>query len=133
MDQYTGLIADNCIASWIYTKAEWEHFDTWKRRQKSLVNYIWQFFSHKKEPVSSIQLTKTFVQIGDKRKYFTGPVTELRRVDIYDKGLINVMNITYENITKNQFKEISIPIPRGKLKEAIDIQETLMHEVRLVR
>ena len=118
---------DNCVATWIYTKEEWEYFDTWDARRKGLLNYLWKRML-KKKYTSSICLTKTSVQVGDKRKYFIGPVTELRRVDIYDKGLINVLNITYENVAKNRLNEINIPIPRGKLKEAIDVRE-ILHEL----
>ena len=127
MDQKTKPMDDNCIVNWIYTKEEWAHFETWDAKRKGILNYIWQLF-FKKGLASSICLTKTSVQVGDKRKYFIGPVTELRRVNIYDKGLINILNITYENIAKNQMNEINIPIPKGKLKEAIDAQE-ILHEL----
>ena len=67
---------------------------------------------------------------GNKCKYFNGPVTEIRRIDIDDHGVINVMRITYENVSKNQLKEINILIPRGKLKEAIEAREKLGEENR---
>jgi hypothetical protein len=127
MDQKPKPIDDDCIVNWIYTKEEWGHFETWDAKRKGILNYLWQLF-FKKAFNSSIRFTKTYVQVGEKRKYFIGPVTELRRVDIYDKGLINILNITYENIAKNQLNEINIPIPKGKLKEAIDARE-ILHEL----
>jgi hypothetical protein len=85
------------------------------------------FLFHKNKDVPSIEFNGRWIKISDKQRYFNGPVTELRRVDIYDKGLMNIMNITYENINNNHLSEISIPIPKGKLKEAIDAHERLMN------
>ena len=129
MDQKLKLIDADCIAHWIYTKEEWEYFNAWNMKRKGRLNYIWQSLFTKKKYTSSMQLTRTSVQLGSELTYFTDAVTELRRIDIYDKGLINVMNIVYENVAKSRFAEISIPIPRGKLKEAISIQEILMHGI----
>jgi hypothetical protein len=113
--------------SWIYTKEEWRRFEKWNARRKGVVEYIWQFLFHKENrDIQSVELTEQSVTIGDKKKYFTGPVTELRRVEIYDKKDFNVMIITYEIVSKKQLNEIRLPIPKGKLKEAIDAQEKLM-------
>jgi len=113
--------------SWIYTKEEWRRFERWNARRKGVFEYLWHFFFHKEKPhVRSVELTKQSVTIADKKKYFAGPVTELRRVEIYDKREFNVMIITYEIVSKKQFNEIRLPIPKGKLKEAIDAQEKLM-------
>ena len=113
--------------SWIYTKEEWRWFGRWDARRKGVFEYLWYFFSQKeKQHVQSVELTEQSVTIADKKKYFAGPVTELRRVEIYDKKRFNVMIITYEIVSKRQLNEIRLPIPKGKLKEAIDAQEKLM-------
>jgi len=113
--------------SWIYTKEEWGRFERWNARRKGVVEFVWHFLFHKENPqVQSVELTGQSVTIADKRKYFSGPVTELRRVEIYDKKDFNVMIITYEIVSKKQLSEIRLPIPKGKLKEAIDAQEKLM-------
>ena len=115
---------------WVYTKDEWHYFEKWCSRRKGLLFYAWYSLFLKKKHVSSIHFTRQWVKIGDKRKYFNGPVTEVRRADIYDKGLINILTITYENISKNQLAEISILIPRGKLREAIDAQQKLNENLK---
>jgi hypothetical protein len=113
--------------SWIYTKEEWGRFEKWNARRKGVVEFVWHFLFHKEnEHVQSVELTEQSVTIADKRKYFSGPVTELRRVEIYDKKDFNVMIISYEIVSKKQLNEIRLPIPKGKLKEAIDAQEKLM-------
>ena len=113
--------------SWIYTKEEWRRFERWNVRKKGVAEYLWHFFFHKaNQHVQSVELTGQSVTIADKKKYFSGPVTELRRVEIYDKKEFNVMIITYEIVSKKQLSEIRLPIPKGKLKEAIDAQEKLI-------
>jgi len=112
---------------WIYSKEEWRRFERWNARRKGLINYLWRLLIQKENPqIQSIELTVEWVKIGDKKKYFSGPVTELRRVEIYDKKEFNVMIITYEIVSRSQLNEIRLPIPKGKLKEAIDAQEKLM-------
>jgi hypothetical protein len=113
--------------SWIYTREEWRRFERWNARRKGVVEYVWHFLFHKEnQDVQSIELTEQSVTIAAKRKYFSGPVTELRRVEIYDKKDFNVMIITYEIVSRKQLNEIRLPIPKGKLKEAIDAQVKLM-------
>jgi hypothetical protein len=120
----------NWSICWLYTRDEWHYFEKWRSRRKGLLLYAWYSLFMKKEYVSSIQFTRQWVKIGDKTKYFNGPVTEIRRTDIYDKGLINILTITYENVSKNQLAEVSILIPRGKLREAIDAQQKLNENVK---
>jgi len=115
------------IVRWVYTKEEWQHFERWNARNKGLLNYLWHFLFYKDKRVPNIEFNGQWIKISGKQRYFNGPVTELRRVDINDKGPINIMNITYENINNSHLSEISIPIPKGKLKEAIDAHERLMN------
>ena len=112
---------------WIYTKEEWGRFERWNATRKGVVELVRHFLFYKqKQDVQSVELTEQSVTIADKRKYFSGPVKELRRVEIYDKKDFNVMIITYEIVSKKQLNEIRLPIPKGKLKEAIDAQQKLM-------
>jgi len=52
----------------------------------------------------------------------------LGKVDIREEGQLNIFEITYcWNTRKGEsFEEIRVPIPKGKLKEAISVQEQLM-------
>lgn len=113
---------------WIYSREEWLLFEKWTARRRGILNYLWHFLFHNNDDrTQTVELTGQWVKIGNKKKYFAGPVTALRRVDIYDKKKINIMNITYENLSKNQMNEITLPIPKGKLKEAIEVQEKLIN------
>jgi hypothetical protein len=121
--------AVNLIVRWIYTKEEWQCFEKWNAKNKGVLNYLWHSLFYKDKHTQTIEFSEQWIKISGKLKYFNGPVTELRRVDIYEKDKINIMNITYENISNNHLNEISIPIPKGKLKEAIDAHEKLMNSM----
>jgi len=117
------------IVCWIYSKEEWQQFERWNARDKGILNYLWYLLFYKDRHVHSVEFNGQWIKISGQQKYFNGPVTELRRADIYDKGQINILNITYQNISNNHLSEIIIPIPKGKLREAIDAHERLMHNV----
>ena len=55
--------------------------------------------------------TKTW-PVGHSRK--------LKEISIYEEGRVNVMKLVYER------QEVSIPIPRGRLREALDLRKKLM-------
>lgn len=121
-------IEQSCIARWIYTREEWKLFAKWHAKDKGVLNYIWHFFFRKSRHIRSIEFTEKTVQIGNKRKVFKSPELELRRVDINERGKMNIMNITSElTHKKNHVKEILLPIPRGKLREAMNVQDRLMN------
>jgi hypothetical protein len=121
------LAEKSWIVRWVYTREEWQHFEKWNARNKGVFRYWWYSLFDKEKYVQSVEFSERWIKISGKQKYFNGPVTELRRVDVFEKGEINIMSITYENISTNYLNEINIPIPRGKLKEAIEAQEKLMN------
>ncbi len=55
---------------------------------------------------------------------FAAGERHFQRVNISDAGRLNVMEIFYEK--GNARQEIRIPIPKGKLREAIEVQEKLL-------
>lgn len=121
---------NDCIVRWIYTRDEWRCFAKWHAKEKGVFSYLWHFIFHQKDPIRAVEFTDKTVQIGKKRKVFRSPELTLRRVDIDEKGKMNIMNITSELANPNkQVKEIRLPIPRGKLKEAMGVQERLMSNV----
>lgn len=128
MTNLRKLAATEWSILWIYTNEEWRHFETWNARRRGILSYLWHsLFYQKPRQVPSVRLTEQWVKIGDKRKYFCGPVTQLKHVSIYEQKGFNMMSITYEILSKGQLNEIRIPIPKGKLREAIDAQEKLLN------
>lgn len=118
----------NVLAHWTYSREEWNSFLRWKKKQKGLLPYIFHFLW----PVKSLRTPEVMVThynviTGDGEEVFNGLHHELRRVNIMDAGPLNIIEITYERKGEDSrfFEDIKIPVPKGKLREAIRLQQNL--------
>ncbi len=113
------------LAHWTYTREEWAVFHRWQLRRKSILHYFWDRLTwrHQKK-VPEIKITPDAVWTNDRDENFAEGERHFQRVNIRDAGRLNVMEICYED--KNRSLEIRVPIPKGKLREAIEVQEKLL-------
>jgi len=65
--------------------------------------------------------------MDEKHEHFHSNGRSLKRINIKDEGKLNVMQIVYEQQLQNGVfdKDIHVPVPKGKLKEAIEVEERL--------
>lgn len=65
--------------------------------------------------------------VNGKSTVFHGNGKFLRKVDVKENSNINIVEITFERLTRNGsiFEAITIPVPRGRLREAMELQECL--------
>lgn len=116
------------LAHWTYTREEWRRFIRWKKLKKSFLHYTIYFFTPKKQQqIPEIKITRERVWIGDNHQHFHSHEHQLKRIDIRDEGKLNIMEITYEWAKRKTpgSDEIRIPVPKGKLKEAFEVEEKL--------
>jgi hypothetical protein len=116
------------LVHWTYTSEEWKKFRRWGYFRRGL----WQHFagrllSLRLKTVPEIAITTQKVWIGDKAQSFRDDGRRLKRINIRDTGRFNLIEITYEkNASKSgRLPVIYIPIPKGKLREAIEVHEAL--------
>ena len=74
--------------------------------------------------VPKVCITPEKVWIGNDQQYFNSSKHELRQIDLRHEGFINILAITYGKKGNNH--EIRIPVPKGKLREAVEVQDRLM-------
>ena len=122
------------LAHWKYSKQEWKAFMRSGKRQKGFVSYFlhWLFpFSRKKIP--EIKITPELVSIGNEQQYFSSRRHSLTDIRIREEGVINIIEIGYEYANENSSKrrEIIIPVPKGKLREAFEVEERLLSAAAL--
>lgn len=123
------------LAHWIYTKDEWKAFIKWKKIRKSIFHFFIHWITPKsKRQVPEIMITSDNIWIGNKHHSFNNAGSRLKRINIFDAGSINVMEISYDSKTQSSLinNEIKFPVPKGKLREAISIQEKLSNAGQLV-
>ncbi len=113
------------LAHWTYTREEWVAFHRWQLRKKSWLLYFLNRLNwrHRKK-VPEIKITPEAVWTNERNEIFAEGQRHFQRANIRDAGRLNVLEICYEDGSTSQ--EIRIPIPKGKLREAIELQEKLL-------
>ncbi|HLG38657.1 MAG TPA: hypothetical protein VI461_03275 [Chitinophagaceae bacterium] len=117
------------LIRWTYSRDEWQAFMRWKKKRRGFFHYLLHRLSPGQKLRSpEITITSGRVSIGDNHEPFVDGERQLKRINIHDTGNMNVMEITYQrNGLQNAGPgEIHIPVPKGKLKEAIQVQEKLL-------
>ncbi len=117
---------------WQYTRKEWNHFlkaTGWKKNWPALFRLLFARCIHRKVPVVHIKPDQ--MSIGPDRYYFFGERKKLRNVEIREEGPVNVICFEYENLPTDteRWKVIKVPVPRGRLKEALRMREHLLSTV----
>jgi hypothetical protein len=116
------------LAHWTYTRAEWKQFEKWKQRKRGyffwLVNSL--FFKNA-VTVPDITVTAKKIWIGDEAVSFADATVMLKRISVLDAAGQNIVELTIEKNMGNGYslQEICIPVPKGKLREAMLVQEVL--------
>lgn len=120
------------LAHWNYTRQEWKIFVRSTRLKQGRIRYIlYRLFGKKDNLIPEITITVQKVLTGKKIETFSDINRSIRRIDIRDSGKMNVLEIIYailENGTTVS-REILVPVPRGKLKKAVQVQEQLMRSL----
>lgn len=117
------------LAHWTYNCEEWRNFIRWDKLRRGRLWYVVYYFLGKKETtIPEITITNKKIWIGNSVESFNDINKQIKRINIRDAGKLNVLEITYSifnnGITKTD--EILIPVPKGKLKEAIQVQENIL-------
>ena len=120
------------LVHWTYSREEWQTFMRWKKKSKGFFHYILHRLSPKlNRKTPNVTITSGKVSIDDKHEPFHDNDRQLQRINIRDAGKMNVMEISYQrnDLPNAGPKEIHIPVPKGRLKEAIGVEEKL-NEIR---
>ncbi|HTD94187.1 MAG TPA: hypothetical protein VK644_10260, partial [Chitinophagaceae bacterium] len=96
-------------------------------RKGIIYSFFVRVFPQRRFVVPEITITGMKIWIGNDAESFMDQNHQLKRIRIRDAGNLNILEIAYERIngrTKKRY-EIRIPVPKGKLREAIEVQESL--------
>ena len=120
------------LAHWTYTQEEWKKFLRWKKLQKGVVHYLLHRLRFRAEKAPAIMIMQGRVLVDEVPESFHGENRRLKRIHIKDAGSMNVMEIVYQNeyVSGTGSNEIHLPVPKGRLKEAIRVEEALSSRLR---
>lgn len=113
------------LTRWNYTKEEWTHFLHWKTRKKGMLFFLLRkLLPVKQQQVPEIRIMADRVFVNDLNEPFQNSECRFREIHIRETGNINILEIRYEQ--GNNIRGIKVPIPKGKLREAFEVQERLV-------
>lgn len=112
---------------WIYSPEEWKAFLRWQGRKKAGWFYWLSVRRWKKQRVPQVGLTTDIVFMDNEPIYIDTAGNSLRRIMLRDAGDLNVLVLIYGPAADNRspLQELYLPVPRGRLREAIQFQEGL--------
>lgn len=115
------------LAHWTYTKEEWRAFLHRSGKQKGLFAWLFNWLSYLMDiKAPEVKITPEKVTIGNDHQHFSNDRCQIKKIDIQDEGKVNVLTIVYHQTDdKSSLGKISIPVPKGKLREAMAVQERL--------
>jgi len=78
-------------------------------------------------PTPKVTVTSLQVFVGEREYTFRSSQHHLCRIDIREEDGMNIMELTYEWLNNRipEQREVRIPVPKGRLMEAISIQARL--------
>jgi hypothetical protein len=120
------------LVHWTYSRDEWNNFMRWKKMKQGFFYYLLhRLLPTRNSKTPDIKITADKVSINDMHEPFQDTERQLQRINIHDAGKMNIMEISYHcpDQKKKLPGEIRIPVPKGKLKEAIQVQERLSNIV----
>lgn len=124
-DQPSG----HSLAEWSYSRDEWRQFSRWLHKRNGWLSYWLYLLGRKTGP----RPMKIVLKPGEVRIEAGGicqvfQPTQLSRVHILDKGLFNVMELVVSTRAETGAAagELFLLVPKGKLREAIWVEETLL-------
>jgi hypothetical protein len=113
------------LVKWNYTKEEWKFFRKWKSRKGGMFFNLFSWLrSLYQREVPEIRIASDRVWFNDMHEPFQNSHRLFMGTNIIEGEQINILEISYE--FGSRLQGIKIPIPKGKLKEAFEVQERLV-------
>lgn len=112
---------------WCYDSTEWKRFEKWEFSKKGGINFL-KFIVRILLPgkPKEVKISQDAVLIGEKLHPFHTDNREFQTADIYDAGAMHILEICYKE--KEIYGVIRVPVPKGKLKDAIMLEKSLHTE-----
>jgi hypothetical protein len=120
------------LAHWTYTPKEWKYFIRWNKLRHGAFRYLVYYLLGKKEiTIPEITITNQKIWTDHAVESFSDINHQVQKVIITDAGKMNLLHITYSVLKDGMtdLEDIRVPVPKGKLKEAIQVRERLMSNV----
>ena len=112
------------LTNWRYDSAEWKRFAKWELFKKggiSLLRCLLIPFRYKR--TKEVKVSQHLALIDGKTYLFNAGNRVFQTADLYDAGPLHVLEICFKE--NESYGVIRVPVPKGKLKEAIVLEKSL--------
>lgn len=122
---------ESIAVHWTYSPDEWSNFlKKHSRKQGFFVSISRLLFGSLRRKAPAVFISPEKIVIGTQCRHFNNHRTFIKTVDLRDQGGVNILSIKFAvGESAPTADEIVVPVPRGKLKEAIRLQENLLRIV----
>ncbi|MBN8688863.1 MAG: hypothetical protein J0M10_17745 [Chitinophagales bacterium] len=115
---------DNWLAQWKYEPGEWNRFARWLLLRRGSISHILYFLNpFRQERFAQVKISAATVYVNARARSFRSANRKLIAVEIFSVGKLNILEIYYKS--GKEAAVISVPVPKGKLKEAIILEKKL--------
>lgn len=125
------MINDRQCIRWTYTPQEWKEY-TCKIKGENLLLRVWNRFRWLitfKTP--EVHITPLSIKVGKEKTALRNGIW-VKNIDLKEIGGVNIMSIHLAGLRHNaEPEEIIIPVPKGKLRDAMVVREGLLMPKRL--
>ena len=114
---------------WTYSRKEWRTFMCKVAAKKNFFFRAWRRFTLLfLGNVPGVKINSERILVGSQLRKFDIHAGQLKNIELREEGEVNIFTIIFkkqQGALRNN--EISIPVPKGKLREAFALQNALLN------
>lgn len=114
---------------WTYSRKEWRAYMCKVAAKRNFFFRTWRkFILLLLSDVPEVKINSERILVGSKQWRFGNKTVQLKNIELQDDGELNILTILFKEQTGTfRNNEISILVPKGKLREAFALQNALLN------
>lgn len=114
---------------WTYSRKEWRAYMCKVAVKRNFFFRTWRkFILLLLSDVPEVKINSERILVGSKQWRFGNKTVQLKNIELQDDGELNILTILFKEQTGTfRNNEINILVPKGKLREAFALQNTLLN------
>ncbi|MBL7725012.1 MAG: hypothetical protein JNK27_12735 [Chitinophagaceae bacterium] len=114
---------------WTYSRKEWRTYMCKVAAKRNFFFRTWKKFTLLfLSDVPEVKINSERILVGSQLWKFDNNAGQLKNIELREEGEVNIFTILFmkqQGTLRNN--EISIPVPKGKLREAFTLQDAMLN------
>ena len=117
--------SNRVLAHWVYNQEEWHSYRRWERRRRGWWAFITGRHRHLQvAEVPEVIISGSQVRMNGLTESFQNEKCRLKRTHLRESDSLHILEIYFQRENR-RLQVIYLPVPRGRLREAMEVQECL--------